>query len=69
MCPLPLLLPAGCGIRFAVQDPSGESRAATSLLAAVTVDVTLPLMREWLGVKQPLSLRDVAGWIAAQRQL
>ncbi len=52
-----------------MQDPSGESRAATSLLAAVTVDVTLPLMREWLGVKQPLSLRDVAGWIAAQRQL
>jgi hypothetical protein len=52
-----------------VQDPSGESRAATSLLAAVTVDVTLPLLRDWLGLRQPLSLRDVAGWVAAQPQL
>ena len=58
----------GCGVRFAVQDPSGDSRAATSLLAAVTVDVTLPLMRDWLGARQTLSLRDVAGWIASQRQ-
>ncbi len=58
----------GFGVRFTVQDPGVGSSASTSLVTSVTLDVTLPLMRDWLGVKQ-VSLRDVAAWIAAQRQL